>query len=328
MKKYTFLIALFCGNLLQAQNPNWTLNESDFQYSMTLICRLNIDGQFLTNEADSVAAFVNDELRGVSSPFYVASADDYYTYMTIFSNEQRETINFKIYDSTTNTVQNIGLTLEFLVNQHIGTLFQSVSIASPPLSNQAEIVDFSFAGAPLNNLEIDGNNYTLYISSLVSKEFLVPVFTLSDGAEMFIDQQLQISTQERIDFTDPVVFQVRSEDHSTLNTYTLAVEYGLGPNEFNGEAFLDDQVYISEYLSPNGDNINDAWQIININYHPTSELLVYSRSGQLVFSATGYNNDWMGTYKGQQLPEGNYFYQLDLDGNQSIDHQGWIYLSQ
>jgi len=55
---------------------------------------------------------------------------------------------------------------------------------------------------------------------------------------------------------------------------------------------------------------------------------VYSRSGQLVFSSTGYNNDWMGTYKGQQLPEGNYFYQLDLDGDQSIDHQGWIYLSK
>jgi gliding motility-associated-like protein len=295
---------------------------------MTLICQLNIDGQDLSNAEDKVAAFVNGQVRGVSSPSYVASADAYYTYMTIFSNNQQETISFRIYDSATATVRNIGLTIEFLVNQHIGTLFQSLSIASPRLSNQAEIVYFSFVGAAPNNIEIDGNNYTLYISNLVSKEFLVPEFTLSDGADMFINQQPQISRQEQIDFTNPVVFQVRSEDRSTLNTYTLNVEYGIGPSEFDGEAFLDDQIYISEYLSPNGDDINDAWKIININYHPESKLWVYSRTGQLVYNATTYNNDWRGTYKGETLPEGNYYYQIDLDGNQTIDHQGWIYLSQ
>lgn len=328
MKKRIFLVVLLCGNLLLAQDPNWSFNESDYQYSMTLICQLNIDGKMLSNENDKVAAFINDEVRGVSLPSYVASADDYYTYMTIFSNDQRQTINFKIYDSATDTVQNIDLTLEFIVNQHIGTLFQSVSIASPPLSNQAEIVDFSFAGVPVNNIEIEESSYTLYISNLISKEFLVPVFTLSQGAKMFINQLPQVSGDEQLDFTNPIVYQVLSEDNSTLNTFTLEVEYGFGPNEFNGEAFLDDQIYISEYLSPNGDDINDAWKIINIDYHPTSELWVYSRSGQLVYSATGYRNDWEGTYKGQTLPEGNYFYQLDIDGNQSIDNQGWIYLSQ
>lgn len=328
MKKSIFILSLFCVNLLQAQDPNWTFNESDYQYSMTLICQLNIDGQDLSNAEDKVAAFVNGQVRGVSSPSYVASADAYYTYMTIFSNNQQETISFRIYDSATATVRNIGLTIEFLVNQHIGTLFQSLSIASPPLSKQAEIVYFSFVGAAPNNIEIDGNNYTLYISNLVSKQFLVPVFTLSDGADMFINQQPQISRQEQIDFTNPVVFQVRSEDRSTLNSYTLTVEYGLGPSEFDGEAFLDDQIYISEYLSPNGDDINDAWRIVNINYHPESKIWVYSRSGQLVYNKKAYNNDWMGTYKGETLPEGNYYYQIDLDGNQTIDHQGWIYLSQ
>lgn len=327
MRKYFFLALFLCVKIIQAQNPNWTFNESDFQYSMTLICQLNIDGQVISNAEDKVAAFVDGQLRGVGSPTYVSSVEEHYVYMTVFSNEQRETISFKIYDSTTDTVRNIALTIEFLVNQHIGTLFQSLSIADPPLNDRAEIIDFSFAGAPTNNVEINENNYTFYISSLVSKEFLIPVFNLSEGAEMFINQLPQISGQEQVDFTDPVVFQVRSEDRSTLNTYTLSVEYGLGPSEFNGEAFLDDQIYISEYLSPNGDNINDAWQIININYHPLSKLWVYSRSGQLVYSVTGYNNDWGGTFKGEVLPEGNYLYQIDIDGNQTIDHQGWIYLS-
>ncbi len=89
---------------------------------------------------------------------------------------------------------------------------------------------------------------------------------------------------------------------------------------------MDDQIYVSEYLSPNGDNINDAWRIININYHPLSKLWVYSRSGQLVYSATGYNNDWEGTYNGEVLPEGNYLYQIDqTEIKPSIIKDGFIY---
>ncbi len=66
MKKNLLSLLGFLTVLTMAwgQQPNWSVNESDFQYSMTLVCRLNIDGRFLTSENDLVGAFVNNEVRG------------------------------------------------------------------------------------------------------------------------------------------------------------------------------------------------------------------------------------------------------------------------
>lgn len=49
-----------------------------------------------------------------------------------------DTITFKIYDSTTDAVINTDTSLDFVVNKHIGTLFQSLSIADPLLNYEAD----------------------------------------------------------------------------------------------------------------------------------------------------------------------------------------------
>ena len=263
MKKFILLLTLLTLNFLGAQEPSWSFEESNYQFSMTIISRLNVDGRMLNSPNDKVAAFVNGEVRAVSSPSYVESLNDYFTYLTVFSNEQGDTITFKIYDSTTDAVINTDTSLDFVVNKHIGTLFQSLSIADPLLNDEANILEFTFAGVPLNDLVIDGNNYTLYIPNVTNKELLVPVFEISEGANMFINQEKQISASSVIDFTNPVVYQVLSQDQSDLSTYTLEVEYGF--SDFDGNAFLDNEIYISEFLSPNGDGVNDSWLIININ---------------------------------------------------------------
>ncbi len=61
-------------------------------------------------------------------------------------------------------------------------------------------------------------------------------------------------------------------------------------------------------FSPNGDGVNDLFYIGNAGKYTTSVLEVYSRTGQLVYSKTGYDNSWDGTNYGDKLPEATYYY--------------------
>jgi gliding motility-associated-like protein len=91
------------------------------------------------------------------------------------------------------------------------------------------------------------------------------------------------------------------------------------------------EVNVSEAITPNGDGINDTWFINNIQNYPNNSVKVYNRWGDLIFSKNNYQNDWNGSYtKGENnnLISSSYYYQIDLDGNGSIDHQGWIFITK
>ncbi|MEZ4924236.1 MAG: gliding motility-associated C-terminal domain-containing protein [Crocinitomicaceae bacterium] len=69
---------------------------------------------------------------------------------------------------------------------------------------------------------------------------------------------------------------------------------------------------IPNLFTPNGDGYNDNWEIRNLDGFPDNEVTVFNIYGQIVFGPINYNNDWGGDYNGKQLPDGTYFYILDL----------------
>ena len=90
-------------------------------------------------------------------------------------------------------------------------------------------------------------------------------------------------------------------------------------------------INISEALTPNGDGINDTWFINNIQNYPNSVIRVYNRWGQEVLYSVGYQNDWNGHFEDKpgSLPDSaSYYYQIDLDGNGSLDYEGWLYITK
>ena len=90
-------------------------------------------------------------------------------------------------------------------------------------------------------------------------------------------------------------------------------------------------INVSQAITPNGDGFNDTWIIYNIENHPNHVIRVYNRWGDEVMYAKNYQNDWDGKHvnKSNALPSGSsYYYQIDLDGNGSFDHDGWIYITK
>jgi gliding motility-associated-like protein len=96
-----------------------------------------------------------------------------------------------------------------------------------------------------------------------------------------------------------------------------------------GDACDLKQLNVVSAITPNGDGINDTWVIYNIENHPNSVIRVFNNNGSEVFYSNNYHNDWDGHYNNTgMLPVGSYFYQIDLEGDGSIDSQGWLYITK
>ena len=99
------------------------------------------------------------------------------------------------------------------------------------------------------------------------------------------------------------------------------------PQGFDNPA-LRESIEIVNFFSPNGDGKNDTWQVREIDRYLDNQVWIYSRTGTELFYAKPYNNDWNGTLDGVELPAGSYYYRIDLDGDGTIDFEGWFYLTR
>ncbi|MBT4825705.1 MAG: gliding motility-associated C-terminal domain-containing protein, partial [Flavobacteriaceae bacterium] len=85
---------------------------------------------------------------------------------------------------------------------------------------------------------------------------------------------------------------------------------------------------IVDFFSPNGDGINDLWEDDSFLRYTDNKVWIYSRSGQLVYEKTNYQNNWGGEFEGTPLPEGSYYYIIDFNADGNPDYQGWLYLTR
>ncbi|WP_405564540.1 hypothetical protein [Polaribacter sp. Asnod6-C07] len=225
MIKSYFIFLFLCLITLntKAQNPNWSVNTASYQYSMTFTSFLNIDGRTLTSLDDTVAAIVNDEIRGVSSVEYVASLNKYVTYLSVFANTDNETISFKIYDSTNDNVIDVVKNQDFIIDGNIGGILQSFSIAKPALNAGAILNSFAFSGVTSTSQTITNNKIDIVLPFETNLTNLIVDFSLSDGASFLVDNEKQTSGVSKQDFTNPVIYKVLSEDESKLIAYEVNV---------------------------------------------------------------------------------------------------------
>jgi gliding motility-associated-like protein len=112
-------------------------------------------------------------------------------------------------------------------------------------------------------------------------------------------------------------------DMAQTGMYTFEVAGGC--NEVAQESvnltMMTCEVSTPNVMTPNGDGINDELIFSGLQYHPNSELMVYNRWGNLVYSDMNYQNNW----NGGGLPDGLYYYVLRLtDGTIPGEFHGHI----
>jgi gliding motility-associated-like protein len=117
--------------------------------------------------------------------------------------------------------------------------------------------------------------------------------------------------------------QSKFNGNEFYNTWAVANTFFLEVQEYSSEGcpgpvrscsiFVTPCLVIPEAFSPNGDLINDVWNILNIERYPAVEITVFNRWGQPVWkSEAGYPFPWDGKSNGKPLPVDSYFYLIDL----------------
>jgi gliding motility-associated-like protein len=80
--------------------------------------------------------------------------------------------------------------------------------------------------------------------------------------------------------------------------------------------FIDIQFFIPNLITPNGDNVNDKFEVIGLPIN--SELRIYNRWGERIYENKNYDNTW----DGDKAPDGVYYYDLVLPAG--TFYKGWV----
>jgi gliding motility-associated-like protein len=111
-------------------------------------------------------------------------------------------------------------------------------------------------------------------------------------------------------------------------TYTIsATQNGCTQSDYV-TVFIKEPLVFPTTFSPNGDDINDTWEIIGVSEFPNCFVQIFDRWGQEIYQSTGYNEkkSWDGTYKEKPVPEGVYFYIVKLRDKENKEFKGSITL--
>ena len=100
-------------------------------------------------------------------------------------------------------------------------------------------------------------------------------------------------------------------------TDTLSVQVGVVGSR-------DTLVVIPPVITPGGDGINDVFVIAGIEAYPNNRVTIINRWGDVVHQSFPYKNDWDGTHNGKPLPQGTYYYLVELDVNVVTPRKGSI----
>jgi hypothetical protein len=139
-----------------AKEPDWKLNPNDFKYSMNIIGKLKVDEVFSDDVYDKVAAFSDDEVRGVANIVYNEAYREYFVFLTVYSNSASgDALNFSIWDATQgkilqSSVNTTNTSIAFKDNEVKGSLSSATLFANTGVVEQQIFTNKGWTWISLN----------------------------------------------------------------------------------------------------------------------------------------------------------------------------------
>jgi gliding motility-associated-like protein len=145
----------------------------------------------------------------------------------------------------------------------------------------------------------------------------------ADNPVLTVKYNSFVNNETAADLTAQPIITTTATKTSAIGSYTITVNGATSPNYTidYAEGVLTISATgqlagIPNTFTPNGDGINDTWELKNITLTADITVNIYDRYGTRVFSSIGYGVAWNGTVNGKGVPVGTYYYIIDLKDNQ------------
>ncbi len=155
-----------------------------------------------------------------------------------------------------------------------------------------------------NSINVTSNDQT------TSSEYFINIIDEPDQGTIEFTPQGMITYTANINFigNDIVQYELCTVDCSDCSTANVVFNVG-----------ADAECKIPSIITPNHDGMNDAFIIpclANQALFPQNTISIFNQWGDEVFRASPYLNNWEGTFDGQDLPTGTYYYILTYENGQ------------
>jgi len=170
----------------------------------------------------------------------------------------------------------------------------------------------------------DSNNCTSTRSDLVNFLELPEIIATSEKDEVEPGVEFQLEAQGALTYVwSPGNVLNDPASATPLASILQATEFIVTGEDANG-CLGSDTVFVSvigeniifveprKVFSPNGDGIDDFWVIENIERYTDNTIIIFTGNGSTVYEASPYNNNWDAVYNGKNLPEGAYFFIIQV----------------
>lgn len=262
--------------------PAWVVNPADYKYNMTVYGKIKTRGAFSSNPEDMLAAFVNGKCIGVTNSTYIAGNDNWYSLLTMYSNEVRkQNVEFRIWEAATGKtyLATPSVPVSFINDTIYGTvrnpvifegnetIFQNVS-----LNKGWNWISFGLKSPALNsvNSTLSGGNWAA--GDIVKNEEIgFDSYSATEGWVGLLRQ-----------FNNTSLFMLK-----TANEQTLSVPGMVDTEKIHIPVKGGRWNYIS-YIPQTNINIKEALA----DYPATDDDVIKSQTGFAMYDS---RNGWVGT---------------------------------
>ena len=136
--------------------------------------------------------------------------------------------------------------------------------------------------------------------------------------------------------TNPIGTGTTQNPYTTVGTTTYYVDETsvagcVGPASTVTITIEPCDIIIPTAITPDNDMMNDDWEIVNLdNAYPDNNVFIYNRWGNIIFehfSATDGTYDanrWDGTFNGEMLPVGSYYFIIEFNNEADESATGTV----